>query len=188
MNKLITDKIDNLLKKNDKIIIAIDGKSTSGKTTLSEKLLKIYDCNIFHIDDFYLPFELRTDKRMNQIGGNIHFERLIDEVINKLKKNDSFEYGVFSCKDGKINNKIKVAPKRINIIEGVYCMHPSIKDIYDLKIYIEIDENKQLTRLKTRSPEKFEQFITKWIPRENVYFDSLNIKELYDLVIDTDSI
>ncbi len=188
MNNIIIEKIDNLLNTRDKLIIAIDGKSTSGKTTLANKLLELYDCNVFHIDDFYLPFELRTQHRMDEIGGNIHFERLTDEVINNLSSENSFKYGVFDCSEGKITHYVKTEPKRINIIEGVYCMHPCIKNIYNLRIFLEISEDKQILRLKQRNPEKFEQFINQWIPRENKYFNSINLSDDYDLIINTDSI
>ena len=42
-------KIDELLMQKDIVIVAIDGKCTSGKTTLATKLAEIYDCNVFHI-------------------------------------------------------------------------------------------------------------------------------------------
>jgi uridine kinase len=45
--------IDRLLQQ-DRVIVAIDGKCTSGKTTLASRLAEIYDCNVFHMDDFFL--------------------------------------------------------------------------------------------------------------------------------------
>ena len=42
-------KIDDLLTQKDMVIVAIDGKCTSGKTTLAAKLTEIYDCNVFHM-------------------------------------------------------------------------------------------------------------------------------------------
>ena len=41
-------------------IVAIDGNSASGKTTLSTQLSKLFDCNIFHIDDYFLNPSQRT--------------------------------------------------------------------------------------------------------------------------------
>lgn len=187
MNKLITDKINKLLDINEKIIIAIDGKCTSGKTSLASEFLKCYDCNVFHMDDFYLPFELRTDETMKKIGGNIDFERLINEVINNIKSDNGFKYGIFNCADGEISNYITVEPKKINIIEGVYCMHPYIKNIYNMKLFLDISEEEQLIRLKHRNPDKFDQFVNVWVPRENIYFDSMNINEEYDLIINADT-
>ena len=42
-------QIDELLAAKNTVIVAIDGKCTSGKTTLASKLAEIYDCNVFHI-------------------------------------------------------------------------------------------------------------------------------------------
>ena len=53
-------QIDDLLKTGKQIIIAIDGNCTAGKTTLAAVLEKEYDCNVFHMDDFFLRPEQRT--------------------------------------------------------------------------------------------------------------------------------
>ena len=44
----IRKKIDELLTQKDMVIVAIDGKCTSGKTTLASKLAEIYDCNVYY--------------------------------------------------------------------------------------------------------------------------------------------
>ena len=46
-------QIDDLLKTGRQIVIAIDGNCTAGKTTLAAVLEKEYDCNVFHMDDFF---------------------------------------------------------------------------------------------------------------------------------------
>ena len=51
---VVKSKIDMLLGEKDFVIVAIDGKCTSGKTTLASKLAELYDCNVFHMDDFFL--------------------------------------------------------------------------------------------------------------------------------------
>ena len=48
----IQKQIDRLLAQGKQIIVAIDGPCTSGKTTLAGKLCEIYNCNVFHMDDF----------------------------------------------------------------------------------------------------------------------------------------
>ena len=50
----VIKQIDDLLTQKDAVIVAIDGKCTSGKTTLASKLAELYDCNVFHMDDFFL--------------------------------------------------------------------------------------------------------------------------------------
>ena len=55
--------------------VAIEGGSASGKTTLSQLLETIYDCTIFHMDDFFLQPHQRTPLRYAEVGGNIDRER-----------------------------------------------------------------------------------------------------------------
>ena len=70
----IRKKIDELLTQKDMVIVAIDGKCTSGKTTLASQLAEIYDCNVFHMDDFFLRPEQRTPERFAEDGGNVDNE------------------------------------------------------------------------------------------------------------------
>ena len=67
--------IDRLLTQKSQVIVSIDGPCTSGKTTLTQKLSERYDCNVFHMDDFFLRPEQRTQARFAQPGGNVDYER-----------------------------------------------------------------------------------------------------------------
>ena len=86
----IRKKIDELLTQKDMVVVAIDGKCTSGKTTLASKLAQIYDCNVFHMDDFFLRPEQRTPERFAEIGGNVDYERFREEVLLPLKSGKAF--------------------------------------------------------------------------------------------------
>ncbi len=185
MDKTLLKTIDDLLKDEGKIIIAIEGGCASGKTTLTKKLKEYYDANVIHMDDFFLPFEMRTPERMKEIGGNIDYERFKKEVADNILKNESFTYGVFDCSIGKVNKTVNVKYKKINIIEGVYSLHPNYEHIYNMKIFLKIDEQKQIERLKIRSPEKLERFINEWIPKENDYFKKFRIEDKCDLIFKT---
>jgi len=75
-------------------------------------------------------------------------------------------------------------PKKLNIIEGVYSMHPNFIDIYDLKIFLDVDEKTQLERIANRSGKALlARFIKEWIPKENEYFQELKIKEKSDIIL-----
>jgi len=62
-------------------------------------------------------------------------------------------------------------------------MHPTLIDIYDLKIFLGISREEQNRRLLERSgPELYEKFQTIWIPMEDRYFEAFKIKEKSDLI------
>ncbi|MDF2685394.1 MAG: hypothetical protein K0S55_575 [Clostridia bacterium] len=176
-------KIDTLLKSLDNITIAIDGKSGGGKSTLSALLNNIYNCNIFHMDDFFLRPELRTEARLNEVGGNVDYVRFKEEVLKNLKSGFEFKYQIYDCSKKALGEYISVIPKKLNIIEGVYSMHPSLIKNYDLKIFINICSQKQSSRILKRNGDfMHKRFLNEWIPLENRYFNEMKIKEQCDLI------
>ena len=49
----IFEKIETILKEKHSVIIAIDGNSGAGKSTLAKHIEEHFDCNVFHMDDFF---------------------------------------------------------------------------------------------------------------------------------------
>jgi len=177
-------RIDDLLVKKHIVIVAIDGNSGSGKSTFAEALADIYDSNIFHMDHFFLRPEQRTEERMKEVGGNVDYERFKKEVLDNIRKNVEFKYQIYDCKLGRLTDYIKVSPKKLNIIEGVYSMHPVLRGEYDLKIFMSIDAELQKQRILQRSGEyMLKRFLREWIPLENRYFSDMKIPEKCDFVI-----
>lgn len=52
----------------------------AGKSTLALLLSEQPDATIFHMDDFYLQGRQRTYERLNEVGGNVDYERFAKEV------------------------------------------------------------------------------------------------------------
>ena len=167
-------QIDGLLAEKDMVIMAIDGKCTSGKTTLASKLAEIYDCNVFHMDDFFLRPEQRTPERFAEVGGNVDYERFWEEVLLPLKSRKAFSYRPFDCSTFTLAAPVSVAPKKLNIIEGTYSHHPYFGNPYDLKILLTVDEETQQQRILERPAFLHKRFFEEWIPMENRYFASLD--------------
>ena len=173
----VIKQIDDLLTQKDAVIVAIDGKCTSGKTTLASKLAELYDCNVFHMDDFFLRPEQRTPQRFSEVGGNVDYERFLEEVLLPLKSSKTFSYRPFDCSTFTLSDPVIVTPKRLNIIEGTYSHHPYFGNPYDLKILLTIDEETQRRRILDRPEFLHKRFFEDWIPMENRYFAAL-IREM----------
>lgn len=179
-NDLIEIIKQNMDTKTDcPYVVAIDGMSASGKTTLGELLHKeLPESNIFHMDDYFLQAHQRTPERLSEVGGNVDYERCKDEIILHLKDYGGLNYRVYDCQTQKLGSKIHVPWKPLVIIEGAYSQHPYFGKPYDLRIFCEISEEEQKKRiLKRNSPEMLERFVNEWIPKENDYFKYYNIKE-----------
>ncbi len=179
----ISKKIDDLLKSKEKVIVAIEGNSAAGKSTLAYLISYVYDCNIFHMDDYFLRPELKTQERMEEVGGNVDFVRFKDEVIVGINSRSNFSYQPYDCKEMKLKEPIFVEPKKLNIIEGSYSMHPTLAANYDLKIFLQISKSEQKNRIFKRNGEfMYRRYIEEWIPKENSYFTEFNIKVKCDMI------
>ena len=166
-------KIDELLMQKDIVIVAIDGKCASGKTTLAAKLAQIYDCNVFHMDDFFLRPEQRTPERLAEVGGNVDYERFKEEILIPLQDGKQFSYRPFDCSTFTLANPVTVIPKQLNIIEGTYSHHPYFGNPYDLKVMLTVAPELQRERILQRPAFLHQRFFEQWIPMENRYFESL---------------
>ena len=159
-------------------LLGITGYSASGKTTLGYYLKDIFNCSLFHMDDFFLQDYQRTEKRLIEVGGNVDYERFKEEVLDNIIYKKDVNYRIFNCANRKIKNGVIIPYKRLNIIEGSYCLHPYFGQPYDLKIFMDINNEDQIENIRKRNgEEKLIRFKEEWIPKENSYFDKFNIKE-----------
>ena len=180
----LKNRIDDLMKTGRQIVIAIGGNCTAGKTTLASVLKSEYDCNVFHMDDFFLRPEQRTAERYAQPGGNVDYERFREEVLTPLKSGEAFSYRPFDCKTFALSQGVQVIPRQLNIVEGTYCLHPYFEDPYDLRIFLSVDKQTQKERILQRPPHLIDRFFSHWIPMEKLYFDALQVPERADIQLD----
>lgn len=178
----IIKQIDKLLSRKAQVIVAIDGPCTSGKTTLAGSLAQIYDCNVFHMDDFFLRPEQRTAQRFAEPGGNVDYERFQQEVLLPLKAGLAFSYRPFDCGSFTLVTPVAVTPKKLNIIEGTYSQHPYFRNPYDLTIFLTVTPEMQRQRILQRPAFLHQRFFDEWIPMENHYFAHFSIPENSDWI------
>lgn len=182
----VLTEIDRLVSENSDqpVLVAIDGNAAAGKTTLAERIAEVFDCNVFHMDDFFLPLSLRSEERLAEPGGNVHYERFRDEVLTPLASKKPFSYGVFDCSVMAISGQRAVEPKKLNIIEGSYSHHPYFGSSYDLRIFMKISPEEQMERILRRNGEFMaEKFRKLWIPMENRYFEHFGLETKSDIVL-----
>ena len=170
-------------RKQRPLLIAVDGRCAAGKTTLAGRLEQELNCNVIHMDHFFLQPEQRTEERLHEPGGNVDYERFREEVISGLHTGQAFSYRRFDCKTMSFVSEIQVEPKTVTIVEGAYSCHPTLWDAYDLRVFLDVDGQEQLQRIEHRNgTEALPMFRDRWIPLEERYFETYRIKERCDHV------
>lgn len=181
----LLDKIKEKQKEYKPLIVAIDGRCTSGKSTLAVKLAKDLDATVLKMDDFFLRIEQRTPERYAEPGGNVDRER-VEEVLQKYMQKKDVLFQPFDCTKFELAPAITIPYKDILILEGSYSFHPVLQKYSQFKIFMHVDSETQLSRIEVRNGfQKLEMFKSKWIPLEEKYFSAFQVEKLADIYLYT---
>jgi hypothetical protein len=181
-------RIDALLCRQASAVVAIDGRSAAGKTTLARWAGEVYGANVFHMDDYFLPPERKTEQRLAEPGGNVDYERFAAEVMAGIQSGAEFTWRAYDCHTGTLGLPAKAAPARLNIVEGAYSLHPSLADRYDIKVFLDVEANEQSRRILARNGEAMHaRFIHEWIPLEESYIAAVGLPDSESLVFKSES-
>ena len=151
------------------LIISIEGKCASGKTTLANMFDGKYA--IIHIDDFFLPPHLKTVERLAEVGGNINYEKVY-EMLSNIKEKHIIEYEKYDCHTDTYSH-VSIPYNEVIILEGVYSFHPYFNKFIDKLVFIEIGAKEQRERINKRS--NAHMFYERWIPLENKYYEESEV-------------
>lgn len=180
----IYEEIEKQIKLNKKVVVAIDGPSASGKSTLGDLLVKKYDALLFHTDHYFLPKEKKTKERLAESGGNVDYMRLKSEIMDNLDQ-EYLKSDHFNCVTNQLEKRDLVKNKQVIVVEGAYSMHRLLFPYYTLSIFLEIDDDLQQNRILARNGEEMlKKWMSEWIPLENIYFEKENLRMKSDIVID----
>ncbi len=174
----------SLLTKKKRLLVAIDGRCGAGKSTLAAALHDECGYPVVHMDDFFLRPVQRTEERLATPGGNVDHERFLAEVLEPLAAGEPATYRPFLCRTMTLGEETTVSPAAVILVEGSYACHPQLRDRYDLRIFLDVDPETQLERIRRRNgEEKAEEFRTRWIPLEELYFSALDVADHCQLIL-----
>lgn len=175
LNRIVS-QAEELLGKQDRVVIAVDGKSGTGKSHLSKLIKACLSCSVVHMDDFFLPLEKRDARRLSFVGGNLDSERFYADVITPLKdRKEIFSYYPFDCSAMRLSDKKREIRGKVILVEGVYSLLPSFRPAYDLGYILQAPYRDRLSRIMARSGSRMlERFVNEWIPLEDAYFENVD--------------
>lgn len=157
-----------------RLLIGITGESASGKSTICREIKK-------SIEHYSLPVSvLSTDNYFKDISDLIKkygsFDNLTDNGYDvdapesfqlELLKNDLFELSegrsilapkyIANGTGISVQHAQKIKSDKIIVVEGIATMYEDVKDIFDVKIYVETDNDIRRERFIKRAQEERNQ-------------------------------
>ena len=178
-------RIEGLLEMKERVIVALDGMSCSGKTTWAGELAYRFSGSVVHMDDFFLPRDRFTEEMQALPGGNMDRTRFQSEVLSPLAAGIDFAYTPFSCQEqALLPDKVQVSG-RLVVVEGAYALLPAWGKYWDLALFLQVSAEEQQGRLLLRNGARgMVPFLTRWIPREESYFAACDVRALCDEIVD----
>jgi uridine kinase len=179
IHKLIS-KINRISRSKEIVLIAIDGVGGSGKTTLAELLGKeLPNSVIIQLDDFYSPALQTTD-----------LLRLKEQVLLPFHNHQEAKYRKYEWKTNSFSDWCILPSRGIFLFEGVCALDQSIRDYYDLKVWINCPADVGFTRGVARDIERdgvdnTDKWKNIWMPLEEKYKSEQEPDKIADFIIDS---
>ena len=168
------------------VVLALDGRCGSGKTTMAAALARQFPASItLHTDDFYLPPTDRVHGWEKIPCANMDLARLRDEVLVPACAGQPVPYRAYSCREGAYLPVQQLAAQPLVILEGSYSHYPLLAPYEDFRMFMTCSDAEQTRRLQAREGDRYPDFAARWIPLEEAYFTQHNIEDAADFVMDT---
>ena len=142
------------MNKEDITIIGIAGGTGSGKTTVVRKIVEAlppHYVTVVPLDSYYNENIGMTDEERHSINFD-HPDafdwKLLVHHVNELRNGHAVEQPTYSyliC--NRLPETIHVEPKPVIIIEGIMTLiNKKLRDMMDLKIFVDCDSDERLIR------------------------------------------
>ncbi|MBT2513666.1 aminodeoxychorismate synthase component I [Arthrobacter sp. ISL-30] len=159
------------------VIIAIDGRSGAGKTTLAielaARLREHHKVSLFHLEDIYPGWN----------GLVTGVERYISTVLAPLRRGESAEWVSWDW-DMHYDGSLRVTqPAEIVIMEGVGAASAGARPMLDAVIWMEASDEDRRTRALHRDGSSYEPYWDTWAVQEQEWLDADNVAGNADVVV-----
>ncbi len=135
-------------------IIGIAGGTGSGKTTVVKKIadaLPPHYVAVVPLDSYYNDTSHMTEEERKSINFD-HPDafdwKLLIKQVNQLRSGESIEQPTYSyIISNRLKETVHVEPKPVIIIEGIMTLiNKRLRDMMDLKIFVDTDSDERLIR------------------------------------------
>ena len=143
------------------ILIGIAGGTGSGKTTLTRHLKEHFgqEVTVISHDNYYK----RQDGKTYEERSKVNYDHpsafdtdLLIEHLRQLKAGHSIQCPVYSYSDhNRTDRTVEIFPTKVIIVEGILIFqNPTLRDMFDIKIFVETDADVRILRRALRDVEE----------------------------------
>ena len=173
------------------ILVALDGRSGVGKTTLAADIARRHDGAVIVADDFYSGASDADWQRLpapDRVARVIDWQRLRTEALEQpLLDGRTARWRPFDWQAGQdtSNDLLEQQPVPMVVLDGAYSARPELADLIDIAVLLQLDDGTRRSRLIAREGARFMQrWHAIWDPAEDYYFTQVRPAASFDLVLE----
>ncbi|MBP1134372.1 anthranilate synthase component 1/para-aminobenzoate synthetase [Arthrobacter sp. PvP023] len=157
------------------VIIAVDGRSGAGKTTLAielaARLREHHKVSLFHLEDVYPGW--------NGLAAGI--ERYVTTVLAPLSRGEAAEWVSWDWENHYDGNSHTTLPAEIVIVEGVGAAAASARPLLDAVVWAESSDIDRRSRALARDGSTYEPFWDQWAAQEDEWLATDPVQDHADI-------
>ena len=193
----VADAIQRTLAMNGRsVVVALDGGSGAGKTTLGRLVQERTGAALVHLDDFYTTTVPEHGWRERSVRERLRdvfdWERACREVLAPLRAGQPARWQAFDFAGGLTANgtyalqreATELAPAPVILLEGSYSAAPRLASMIDLSVLVQVSAAERSRRTALRDPAALlESWHAIWDEVEAYYFSQVCPPDTFDLVV-----
>jgi uridine kinase len=168
------------------LVVALDGRSGVGKSTLAAELAGTLDGSVLDGDGFFAGGVMVRSDAPGRLAADCIDWRRERPVLEVLRQGSEAKYHAFDWEafNGDLEPKPTVCvPKRVVIFDGVYSARPELADLVDVRVLLRVPDAVRMARLLLREGA-LGPWERQWQAAEDWYFQNVARPEYFDVVID----
>ncbi|NMR29716.1 aminodeoxychorismate synthase component I [Crystallibacter degradans] len=159
------------------VIIAVDGRSGAGKTTLAVELAALlrehHTVSLFHLEDIYPGWHGLADGQ----------QRYLETVLQPLARGERATWTAWDWEQNDDGERRYTEPAEIVVVEGVGAAHAAARELTDVAIWIQAEAVDRRTRAIARDGAGYESFWDVWAAQEEAWLDGDDVPRAADLLL-----
>ncbi len=171
------------------LLVALDGRSGAGKSTVARWLAAELGATVVEGDDFYAGgTDAEWDARSpaEKAAQVVDWRRLRTEALAPLLAGRSAAWHPFdfAAGVGLADQTVTRPPAPLIVLDGVYSGRPKLADLVDLAILVELADDVRRKRLVAREGRAYmTAWHRRWDAAEDYYFTHVRPRASFDLIL-----
>lgn len=170
-------------------LVALDGRSGVGKSTLAAAVAERTGAAVIDGDDFYAggPAALWDAMTAEQKTDHVIDWRRQRAVLECLARGQSASWHPYDwdADDGSFSSRLLTcAPSGVVVLEGAYSARPELADLLSLRVLLDLPRRERRRRLLEREGARYRAvWEARWSESEDHYFGVVMPPPAFDLVL-----